>query len=203
MQIFSIHKMKYNVSKLQFAEESNWENCCIFDDKSKIVCFHEWSANVTNGNIAVEAFFDIPEKGVHGAFAGMRFKSSLQILSMFNNIAEFFITDRAGFALSTFIILTESGSGLHLFRSTYTYAELGVINYWNSFGAVRLQSKTPAACEKETNNIFKSDPRWNNPPGETAIEFAYTKPIPHWIGCNTNELVNLCTVLNLRGQPEI
>ena len=186
---------KYEVVKLQFAEGSNWEHCCVLEKKSGIEIFGSWAAKAVCKNLALEAFFDVPEFGITGAFVGFRFKSSACLLSMFERAAQIF-TDSKKCSLNAVITEAEKHAGSPLFACIPEYAELGVINYWNSFGSVKLRHISMPECCEEIKTIVGSDPKWQRAPGITAVEFAYTTPIPHWIGCDCTKLANLYNALN-------
>ena len=177
----------YKISKLQIAKESDWEECMIIKEASHINSLKEWCASVTCENIAAEAFFDMPEKNMRDAFIGVRIKASPETFVLLLDIFQEF-TRMETYCLGSFISSIESYLNGCLFQSIPDYSEVGVVNYWNSFGSVKLCSKDFVSCKAEALKIFETNSKWKTPPAQVAIEFAYTHPIQHWIGIPADNL---------------
>ena len=129
----------------------------------------------------------MPEKNMRDAFIGVRIKASPETFVLLLDIFQEF-TRMETYCLGSFISSIESYLNGCLFQSIPDYSEVGVVNYWNSFGSVKLCSKDFVSCKAEALKIFETNSKWKTPPAQVAIEFAYTHPIQHWIGLPADNL---------------
>ncbi|MDO5562263.1 MAG: hypothetical protein Q4F74_01460 [Synergistaceae bacterium] len=174
-----IRELDVCVAKLQFAKGSDWEKCLMFPSGSAIEDFYSWADGVAD-NISVEAFFDIPARGISGVFAGFRVPA--ENFKAIKTIAEEFAASTGGYDLASFIKAADEGCGGEMFCAGPDFMELGVVNYWVSFGALRFWNGEGNA-EMRLMSALDKNPRYlGRLPGIPAVESGYTAPVPHWVG---------------------
>lgn len=169
------------VTKLQFAPESRWEECAALSRGEDGCAFEEWFGAFGGENIGVEAFFtvrrglrEIPAFiGFRCAFAGRR--------AFVAEAARLF----AGGGLSgagDFAAFAEAGFGAPFFSGSPDFMELGLVNMWNSFGALTFRPMPDEPFAALASALAVSE-RWNGLlPAPPALELAYSSPVPHWLG---------------------
>lgn len=169
------------VTKLQFARGSDWENCLVLVAASAPRSIDAIFEGAREG-VAAEAFFNIAELGINGAFAGFRV-SAAQSDSMIEMASEF-ASAAEKYDLASFICAAERISGCgRLFSPEPDFMELGIINRWCSFGPVRFWNRGGGDPEKNLISALDKNPKYlGRLPGVPAVETGWAKPIPHWSG---------------------
>ena len=170
------------IDKLQIAQESDWENCLIFERRGQGEGSFADSDFLKADNLAVEAFFDLPKENITGAFVGIRLPNNAFARSFLQNIIKNF-TARHEYTIGGFISETETFLSAKLFAAEPDFLELGIINFWNSFGSVRFWRKGEGLPEKAFADALDAHPEfYGTLPGIAAVESAFLAPVPHWYG---------------------
>lgn len=172
------------ITKLQFASASDWEHCIVIEKNSDKNLFDVWEQSISPDFIGVEAFFDVQGKEIKDAFIGFRINATAENISRCRSYVASFVDSASVVLLADFVSGDESVlSDNDFLNGEPDFMELGVVNHWNSFGPIRFWNKNDGSaydgflCELQTASRFLEIL-----PAPAAIEFAFSNPIPHWIG---------------------
>ncbi len=193
------------VTKLQFANASDWENCLVLEKNSIKNTFDEWADSLSANFIGVEAFFDIPEKNMLGAFIGFRASASKENIAECSRLAASFIASDTDYLLENFVkaeqclLVTKD-----LSAGEPDFIELGIVNNWNSVGAMRFWNRGDGDIYECFLSELDRSPRFKNRlPAYAAIEFAYSSPIPHWLGLPVYSVIDNIFYLSIKKSGEV
>jgi hypothetical protein len=186
--------------KLQFACNSNWEDCLIVDKRSNKSDIAEFFTDFRADFIGTEAFFH----NVNGscAFIGFRLPASKENIECCCRLAQIFIDFSGDFLLNNLIANGKSFfDNKALFERAPSFMELGVVNHWNSFGPMRFWNNGDGDQYECFSSAIRKETRFHGVlPGYPAIESAYSTPLPSWFGFPAGVIINgqhflsLCSV---------
>lgn len=184
------------IKLMQFVIDSNWEQAWVIEKDNIPPNISQIDSLLQNQfeNIACEVFFeDITNKQM---FFGLKYlKDRNHFLECYQFIYKLCVALSAkNFKLSELIEqISWQLEKVPLFSKEPSYLELGVVNYWQSDGSVRLweqgQPKQLSEADIEAklqNNkqLIGSDKNYQ------AIEFAFEGEYPHWLGIQIGEKKN-------------
>ncbi len=173
------------IERLQIAQGSDWENCLVFEREEREESSFSERDFLTADNLAIEAFFDLPEENITAAFVGIRLTNNITTRSFMQNVIKNFNAGH-GYTLGRFIFETENLLFAKLFDEEPDFLELGIVNFWNSFGSVRFWRKGDGLPEKSLADALAEHPEfYGELPGIPAVESAFLTPVPHWFGLPT------------------
>lgn len=169
------------IEKLQFAPARRWEENLTVTPGSPPAALPEWLAGFSDGELGIEAFFQMEEKELTApAFVGLRLPFSAETAAAAAEL-QALLTGCAPSA-EDFCLFWERKLSLRLFDRLPDFMELGLVNLWNSFGPLKFWHGG-GAPEAALAEALSADPRYlqklSAPP---AIEAGYSRPIPHWLG---------------------
>lgn len=139
---------------LQFASNGIWEEALRLETPIATISLKDWLKTAAD-DIAVELFFG------EAAFIGVRLKPFQHESELMRLCANPSITS-----------LREI-FGTELFCGEPTFAELGVVNAWQSLGTKIIWRQGENVPNRNNLEIWIR-------PKPIAIEFAYSQPLPHW-----------------------
>jgi hypothetical protein len=170
-----------SVTRLQLAPGSEWENCLVVKKQIDADITAQWLNRFTSEYIGVEAFFDMPNENISDAFAGIRAPASENNIEIMLRMTRKFLN--SSFTIADFLDEAKIASGGDLFAGEPDFLELGVVNYWNSFGAMRFWKSGSGSEYTAFENALKTRVDFMSVlPAPAAIESAFSAPLPHWLG---------------------
>ena len=196
----SILNSASTVTRLQLASASEWENCLVIEKRFSGDIASDWLDKFEAEYIGIEAFLDLSVKNTSGAFIGIRipaFKNNIE--TVLNMTRKFHDSD---FMLSNFLDGFQKMFGKSLYTGHPDFLELGVVNHWKSFGAMCFWRSDDGSKFAAFENVLKTRLDFMSVlPTPAAIEFAFSTPVPHWIGVTVSYEKNGKYFLSL-GQAE-
>lgn len=175
----------------QVGVNGEWEAAAVidFDEPSVPTIFNDG----VDASIAGEVFYTLNDGRT--IFIGFRYAEDLAIGSPVRFLEAFVGSLATMQDVSPSKAFEQLGQSLNNDPNTYlnseaAYAELGVVDYWKSFGSLILRKRgdpdtSPEGLEAlvSTNvGLISNDKNY------IAMEFAYPNPVEHWVAVQVSEL---------------
>ena len=176
-------------ARLQFAPESRWEECVALSRGEPADAVLKWFDGFHDENIGAELFYEAEAEG-------RRFSAFIGFRCNFAKRRAFVEEAARGFAAGKFVraesftVAAAGEFGSPLFCGTPDFMELGLVNMWKSFGALSFEPLPENLYAALCSAVFASA-WWNGAlPAPPALEFAFSSPVPHWLGVDFSSRVS-------------
>jgi hypothetical protein len=158
-----------NPHYLQFAKNGVWEEALKLEMPASKTLLSDWLTSASE-DIALEIFFE------EASFVGLRLKPfhhQEELMRFCEN--------------PSIESLREIFAAPNLFLGTPDFAELGVVNAWQSVGSkIVWRQGESIPTLKKLEELLANSPLWTQSK-PLALELAYTKPLSHWTAVPVSE----------------